>query len=261
MKLKGLMPGSEKAAARAATGPLASSTQLYDTHGHNDADIIDHIASVRYKSDRVGFSFVMQPDCHDDIVLKGAPITCPLSSSCTLGDHLLDGPHDNLSVLTMHVHRRKDLCLVPVDHARDAKPARGDSAEQFLTEQGPRAWIRHRLRLLLRLYTLNAFLAATAREFQRHTQGITLKGMTDTWTPPRTLFARAWPENKRDGHNIVKPGWLAEVYPDGAASKTDDGSRKLKKMRLVIVSTHTHPNMQLSAVLRSQLTGEKGTQG
>ncbi|KAH6656433.1 hypothetical protein BKA67DRAFT_156041 [Truncatella angustata] len=56
--------------------PVASSTQLYDTFGHNDADILDHIANIRYKEDPEGSGLTMPDSCHDPFLLKGRDTTC-----------------------------------------------------------------------------------------------------------------------------------------------------------------------------------------
>lgn len=85
--------------------PLASTTQLYDSFGQNDADMIDHVASIRFKSDPTGFHLGLggAGSCHDEYLLKAADTTCFRRTRCSMLDHILDGPQDNLSVLTTHM--------------------------------------------------------------------------------------------------------------------------------------------------------------
>lgn len=56
--------------------PLASTIPLYDSFGHNDADLVDHIASLRFKHDPEGFSLGMTGRCHDPYLLKATEHTC-----------------------------------------------------------------------------------------------------------------------------------------------------------------------------------------
>jgi hypothetical protein len=55
---------------------LTSATQMYNKFGHNDADIIDHISSIRFKSDPDGFHLGIANSCHDEILLKAEEDTC-----------------------------------------------------------------------------------------------------------------------------------------------------------------------------------------
>jgi hypothetical protein len=58
--------------------PLVSSVKLYDCFGHNDADMIDHVSSIRFKWDLSSQSLSLVGDeaCHDQYLLKGDYTTC-----------------------------------------------------------------------------------------------------------------------------------------------------------------------------------------
>jgi len=56
--------------------PLASSTVLYNSFGHNDADLIDHVSSVRFKRNPESFGMGFEGNCEDEYLLKDSEVTC-----------------------------------------------------------------------------------------------------------------------------------------------------------------------------------------
>jgi hypothetical protein len=57
--------------------PLVSSIPLYNSFGHNDADLIDHVSSIRMDLDPKGFGLAMGGNSHDLYLLKDGCFTCP----------------------------------------------------------------------------------------------------------------------------------------------------------------------------------------
>ena len=168
-------------------GKFQSTMQLHACVPHNAADAIDHAASVRYKTDANNTPVWRSATCHDDILLKATPTTCKLDRDrgCTLADHLLDCPFDNLCVLSLHVHREMRYYTTTTTKP-DAPDGRGPYERLFALAPGrpadPQLWIINRLRVLHRLITLNALLSATVRHFDR----ISVATLPNEWTSGET---------------------------------------------------------------------------
>lgn len=62
---------------RPFVNPLVSSIPLYNAFGHNDADSIARISSIRLKLDPEGIGLVQSEISHDDFLLKDGLFTCP----------------------------------------------------------------------------------------------------------------------------------------------------------------------------------------
>ncbi|KXX80204.1 hypothetical protein MMYC01_204252 [Madurella mycetomatis] len=134
--------------------PLISSLQLYDSFGHNESDLIDHTINVRTRQ-WDGNTML----AHDVYLMKNQSMPCDEKDRCSLADHLLDGPHDNLSVLTTHIHRQRLMYTDP----KSSSDAVGFS--KLLVNQSPVDWIQNRLEVLHRLRLLNSFLGVLGDEF------------------------------------------------------------------------------------------------
>ncbi|CAG5174614.1 uncharacterized protein ALTATR162_LOCUS7823 [Alternaria atra] len=202
--------------------PLASATQLYDSFGQNDADIIDHVSSIRFKDDPNGFHLVL--------------------------DHLLDGPQDNLSVLTMHIHRDRNLYTTPSEDDW--------GYEDFLVTLGREAWIRNRLEVLHRLHVLNTALGLISSLFQQLTTEMTVEEAKKIWNPPPTLLGRAWSSNKRSGRSIAKPTWHDNIFEE-----REDGLAEIEReeteIQFVLISAFTNPWLQSSGAWKVRLRSVK----
>jgi hypothetical protein len=144
----------------------------------------------------------------------------------------------------MHIHRQRDLYTVPTHDDR------WGSFDEFLTERGPAAWVHNRLAVLHRLFMLNAFLAIVSRGFQdaAESTGVIVKGMRDTWSPPRTLLSRAWPQNRRNGARLEKPRWHDDMYANGTSELAE-----ARRAQMVLVVIHTNPIIQSPDVWKMQL--------
>ncbi|KAJ0424933.1 hypothetical protein BJY00DRAFT_308822 [Aspergillus carlsbadensis] len=145
---------------RSQRAMIGSAVTMYSSYAQNDADLIDHVHSVRFGRDRenefsLGFNF-SKPLGGDPYLLKDEEMSCSdrfaaahLPGSlgvkrCTLADHVLDCPVDNLSILQAHLHRNVKYYI-------------GEEGE-FLTDLGSTAWIMNRLQIFRRLNLLNAFM-------------------------------------------------------------------------------------------------------
>ncbi|KAK0705971.1 hypothetical protein B0T26DRAFT_679728 [Lasiosphaeria miniovina] len=181
----------------ARLGRLQSSMQLHGCMAHNPADAIDHAASVRYKIDAAGRSVWASSSasntCHDDILLKAPNTTCTTEPrgtgghACTLADHLLDCPFDNLCVLTLHTHRDMRYYASAPSQDRDGTVQQGRQLTSA-TAGERREWLANRLRVLHRTYALNTFLAEIVRAY-----GAMLRDSLPNdgrWLPP--LIARMY---------------------------------------------------------------------
>ena len=186
---------------------LATSVNVYDWFPLNDADIIDHVSSIRFKDDPEAFGLTIsagEDRCHDEYLLKDPETTCMTNyvnnKRCTLRNHLLDCPFDNLSVITMHIHRARELYTIPTDYSG----TRGEFGyEEFLSLAGPKAWVENRLQVLHRLLTLNSYLACISREFQAQCADMSAKEIRKAWKPPPCSFGRARYDSTRSGNKLI----------------------------------------------------------
>ncbi|KAL3446891.1 hypothetical protein BJX65DRAFT_308516 [Aspergillus insuetus] len=196
---------------RSQRAMIGSAVTMYSSYAQNDADLIDHVYSVRFGRDRengysLGFSF-SKPLGGDPYLLKDEEMSCsdrfaaahmPGSSGgkrCTLADHVLDCPVDNLSILQTHLHRNVKYYI--------------DENGEFLTDLGPTAWITNRLQILRRLNLLNDFMAEIASHFQElcrlvlpNVGTLNVKTLQNIWRPGDTIFSRAFHMDKRDGNKL-----------------------------------------------------------
>jgi hypothetical protein len=69
--------------------PLVSSVALYESFGHNDADLIDHVTSVRLREDAQGLGLSLWPTCHDEILIKDSEFTCEVSDGQARYENIL----------------------------------------------------------------------------------------------------------------------------------------------------------------------------
>ncbi|KAI9167958.1 hypothetical protein HJFPF1_04101 [Paramyrothecium foliicola] len=214
--------------------PLTSSLQLYDSFGHNDSDLIDHVINVRTRSwDNESMS------SHDVYLMKNSSMTCYEKRGCPVADHLLDGPHDNLSVLTTHAHRKRALYTTP----------KNDSGEKvfmkLLITQKPSAWIQNRLEILHRLRLLNSYLSILVDEVGALIPdgSLTDKELQRVWSPVSSRLGRCWSCNRRDGRNILKPTWLDD---------TDTGRMNNARWTLLSTTWHTSPDIQAKEAWQSR---------
>ncbi|KAL2840681.1 hypothetical protein BJY01DRAFT_16844 [Aspergillus pseudoustus] len=200
------IPGS-----RSQRAMIGSAVTMYSSYAQNDADLIDHVHSVRFGRDResgfsLGFSF-SKPSGGDQYLLKDEEMSCsdrfaaahlPGGTGvkrCTLADHVLDYPVDNLSILQTHLHRKAKYYI--------------DENGEFLTDLGPAAWMQNRLQVLRRLKLLNDFMAVIAAHFQELCRFVlpgvgppTVKTLRQIWKPGGTIFSRAFHLDKRDGNKL-----------------------------------------------------------
>ncbi|RDW78984.1 uncharacterized protein DSM5745_05836 [Aspergillus mulundensis] len=206
--LKYPVPGSSQRAM------LGSAVTMYSSYAQNDADLIDHVYSVRFGRDHTdGFSLgfnLSKGIGGDEYLLKDEEMSCSdrfaasnlpsnKGQACSLADHLLDCPVDNLSVIQTHLHRRIKYYI-----DRDT--------EDFMTNLPPSAWIRNRLQILRRLKLLHDFLAEIAAHFQvacsmalissNGTINVDVKTLRRVWRPSGTIFSRAWHMDKRVGDTL-----------------------------------------------------------
>ncbi|KAL2830608.1 hypothetical protein BDW59DRAFT_19247 [Aspergillus cavernicola] len=195
------IPGSSQRAM------IGSAVTMYSSYAQNDADLIDHVYSVRFGVEQGdGFSLGLrlsnsggdpyllkdeEMSCSDRFAAEQSPGQAGQNHSCSLADHLLDCPVDNLSVLQTHMHRQKKYYT--------------DGDRQFLATQGPAAWMTNRPQILRRLKLLNDFLAEIAGHFQECCRMllpkvgvVNVKALRKIWRPGGTVFSRAWHMDKRD---------------------------------------------------------------
>ncbi|KAL2793997.1 hypothetical protein BJX66DRAFT_215854 [Aspergillus keveii] len=196
---------------RSQRAMIGSAVTMYSSYAQNDADLIDHVYSVRFGRDRengysLGFGF-SKPLGGDPYLLKDEEMSCsdrfaaahlPGSSGgkrCTLADHVLDCPVDNLSILQTHLHRNVKYYI--------------DENGEFLTDLGPSAWIMNRLQILRRLSLSNDFMAEIASHFQElcrlvlpNVGTLNVKTLQKIWRPGDTIFSRAFHMDKRDGNKL-----------------------------------------------------------
>ena len=184
---------------------MATAINVFDWMPHTDgADIIDHVASLRFKSDPDGKTpdlMMMDPCSHDELLLKSQS-TCLFNLKakrpCSLTTHLLDCPYDNLSVLTMHVHRSRYLYTFQ-SQDKDSQPG----YETFLSTQGPKAWISNRLGVLFRNFLLHAYLRSITTLFFTKIPAQTLySDLSKIWRPQPTTWSRVRHDVRREGNNI-----------------------------------------------------------
>lgn len=184
---------------------MATAVNVFDWFPHTDgADIIDHIASLRFKADPQGDSpdFSFRPeseDCHDELLLK-VQSTCFFNLAngrrCSLMAHLLDCPYDNLSILTMHVHRSRSLYTFQSD-GKDSQYG----YETFLSTQGRKPWIANRLGVLFRTFLLHAYLRSIVNVFfTKLPVGTPLT--TSHWNPQPSTWSRVRHDARRDGNKL-----------------------------------------------------------
>ncbi|KAL4902940.1 hypothetical protein BDW74DRAFT_180237 [Aspergillus multicolor] len=206
--LKYPIPGSSQRAM------LGSAVTMYSSYAQNDADLIDHVYSVRFGRDHTdGFSLgfnLSKGVGGDAYLLKDKEMSCSdrfaasnlpsnQGKGCSLADHLLDCPVDNLSILQTHLHRRIKYYI-------------DRNTEDFMTNLPASAWIRNRLQILRRLKLLHDFLAEIAAHFQvacsmalistHGTMNVDVKTLRKVWRPSGTLFSRAWHMDKRVGDTL-----------------------------------------------------------
>jgi hypothetical protein len=171
-----------------------------------------------------------------------------------LADHLLDGPHDNLSVLTTHIHRKQTLYTAPEDQSTN------ESFSTLLITQDRSEWIRNRLEIMHRLRLLNAYLGALSAEFAslvspNNSSGNRTSNRSTTdakellraWAPASSRLGRCWSCNKRDNNQrnvIERPTWLGDTDPTGS----------MNNARWTLLSTvwHTSPDLQAKEAWRSR---------
>ncbi|KAL6403014.1 hypothetical protein AUP68_12346 [Ilyonectria robusta] len=221
--------------------PLTSSLQLYDSFGHNDSDLIDHTINVRTRSWDGGSMLA-----HDAYLMKNSTMTyvpgyshADCYNRCSFADHLLDGPHDNISVLTTHIHRKRTLYTVPSGTYDDA------GFGVLLMNKGDLEWIQNRLQILHRLRLLNSYLSVLADEFGSliSDDSIASKELLKAWRPVSSQLGRCWSCNKRDGRNIHKPTWLSD---------SDTGEMNNSRWTLLSTTWHTSPGMQAKQAWKSR---------
>ncbi|GIJ99724.1 hypothetical protein Aspvir_003726 [Aspergillus viridinutans] len=194
---------------RSRRAMLGSAINLYSASAQNDADLIDHVWGVRFGQDpdddsylgfytgddRGGDPYLLKDEemsCSDRFATHMLPGQCQ-SKRCTLADHLLDCPVDNLSVLQTHLLRAQKYYY--------------NRRGEFLSDLGTKAWVTNRLEILDRLRVLNDFLAEIALQFQNSCKevlspGCTVKAVRKVWKPADTLFSRAWHGDKRVGDRL-----------------------------------------------------------
>jgi hypothetical protein len=250
---------------RSRRAMIGSAVTCYSGSAQNDADLIDHVWSLRFGEDQKGFSLGFMAGLGqkigDPYLLKDEEMSCSdrfaarmlpgQSKGCTLADHLLDCPVDNLSVLQTHLLRAQKYYY--------------DTKGEFLSSQVD--WVTNRLEILDRLRILNDFLAEIALQFQNSCKevlspGCTVKAVQKVWQPVDTLFSRAYHGDRRVG------GYLRPA-PD-----IDFGSGKMNNWKAVGLITlgfplfETHRQMldgaelfatrlkTLASLLRARLAGK-----
>ncbi|KAL4955453.1 hypothetical protein BDW69DRAFT_160758 [Aspergillus filifer] len=200
------IPGSSKRAM------LGSAVTMYSSYAQNDADMIDHVYGVRFgRDDGFSLGFTMGEKDGDPYLLKDEEMSCSdrfasmYSSdrvgpvpSCSMADHLLDCPIDNLSILSTHLHRQKRYYIDP-------------KSQEFLVDLAPAVWVTNRLQVLRRLKLLHDFLAEIAAHFQECLRlvfaglsvgFVDVKTLRKFWNPQGAVFSRAWHMDKRDGNTL-----------------------------------------------------------
>ncbi|KAL4784432.1 hypothetical protein BJX76DRAFT_367632 [Aspergillus varians] len=181
---------------------MGSAVTMYSSYAQNDADLIDHVYSVRFGlgTQGQGDPYLLKDEemsCSDRYTWGQSPAnTGKPNTPCSLSDHLLDCPVDNLSILQTHLHRQKKYYT---DHTNG----------EFLTNLPPAAWITNRLQILRRLKLLHDFLAEIAAHFQECCRMalppgvvVDVKTLRKTWRPAATIFSRAWHIDKRVGNTL-----------------------------------------------------------
>jgi hypothetical protein len=200
---------------------MATAVKVFDWFPHTDgADIIDHIASLRFKPDQEGQSpdFLFSHNggddsyLHDELLLKTQSATCLFNHvndrECSLTTHLLDCPYDNLSLLTMHTHRARGLYTVRSDNADEY------GYDIFLSTKGSKAWISNRLSVFLRSFLLHAYLRSFVMHFFGEIpSGIPMTDIPDLWNPQPSSWARARHDAVRTDEGLVSSNQGLENTP------------------------------------------------
>ncbi|KAL4994678.1 hypothetical protein BDV10DRAFT_203591 [Aspergillus recurvatus] len=203
------IPGSSNRAM------LGSAVTMYSSYTQNDADLIDHVYSARFflgslDGKRGGDPYLLKDEemsCSDRFAASNLPSSClPPNADwrCSLADHLLDYPVDNLSVLQTHLHRQRKY-YVDCDSDRDS--------QDLLINLPPSAWISNRLQILRRLKLLHDFLAEIAGHFQGYcrialpttetgTIDVDVKALHKVWQPGGATLSRAFHMDKRVGNTL-----------------------------------------------------------
>ncbi|KAK2597335.1 hypothetical protein QQS21_006031 [Conoideocrella luteorostrata] len=225
---------------------MATAVNVFDWFPHTDgADIIDHVASLRFKTDAKGDSpdvmFRHSEDvAHDEILLKSQS-TCYFNykhdRKCTLTAHLLDCPYDNLSILTMHAHRSRSLYTF-----QSTGELAQHGYETFLSTCGRKPWIANRLGVLLRTFLLHAYLSSmTSVFFSKLPVSVPLTRRH--WNPQPTTWSRSRHDVRRDG-NVIR---LSDQDLRGTPGNTEGNSYPL--MQALLASA---PFMQSQALFTSR---------
>ncbi|KAH0558669.1 hypothetical protein GP486_004682 [Trichoglossum hirsutum] len=240
---------------------MATAVNIYDWYPHHDADIIDHVSSLRFKQDAEGFSPNMYNECHDEHLLK-SEVTClnnyVQNRRCSLANHLLDCPFDNISILTMHMHRARGLYTV---HSPEpGVEAAHYYSNPFLSTEGATAWVRNRLQVLVRMHLLHAFLASISAAFQGHCYGMTSAQIRASWRPQPSGFART----RHD--SILKNNVLTSNNNTlkGTPGNVEGNSSPISIMMLSSAPFMQTPDVftsrwkMVKQVVKSEVKGERG---
>ncbi|KAL2063125.1 hypothetical protein VTL71DRAFT_6197 [Oculimacula yallundae] len=207
---------------------MATAVKVFDWFPHTDgADIIDHIASLRFKMDQTGespdflFSFDEgdNPYLHDELLLKTVTATCLFkhvnNRECSLTTHLLDCPYDNLSLLAMHVHRSRRLYTVRSDNAGEL------GKDIFLSTKGSKSWISNRLGVLLRTFLLQTYLRSFVMHFFGEIpDGIPIADIPHLWNPQPSSWARGRHDSVRTDEGLVASSQGLENSPGNIEGHT-----------------------------------------
>ncbi|KAL4741115.1 hypothetical protein BDV11DRAFT_168476 [Aspergillus similis] len=200
------IPGSSSRAM------LGSALTMYSSYAQNDADLIDHVYSARFflRNKRGGDPYLLKDEemsCSDRFAASNLPssrLPPNADRQCTLADHLLDYPVDNLSVLQTHLHRQRRYY---VDCDSDNDP------QDLLINLPSSIWVSNRLQILRRIKLLHDFLAEIAGHFQvccrmalptTETGAITadVKTLHKIWRPGGAILSRAFHMDKRVGNTL-----------------------------------------------------------
>lgn len=230
---------------------MATAVKVFDWFPHTDgADIIDYIASLRFKPDQEGespdFMFsrhrAADSNLHDELLLKTQSATCLFNyvygRECSLTTHLLDCPYDNLSLLTMHVHHARGLYTVRSDNADE------DGQDAFLITKGSKAWISNRLGVYLRSFLLHAYLRSFVMHFFGEIPtGIPMTDIPDFWNPQPSSWARARHDAVRTDEGLVSSNQGLENTP---------GNTQGHSFPVIQMLTASAPFMQSEAVSKGR---------
>jgi hypothetical protein len=230
---------------------MATAVKVFDWFPHTDgADIIDHIASLRFKPDQEGQSpdFLFSHNggddsyLHDELLLKTQSATCLFNyvnnRECSLATHLLDCPYDNLSLLTMHTHRARGLYTVRSDNPDEYR------YDIFLSTKGSKAWISNRLGVFLRSFLLQAYLRSFVMHFfSEIPSGIPMTDIPNLWNPQPSSWARARHDAVRTEEGLVSLDQGLENTP---------GNTEGHIFPLMQMLTTSAPFMQSEAVFKGR---------